>query len=265
MLELYHSPMSPCAQKVRTVLAEKGLEWKSHHLDLRGTGDKLRPEYLKLNPNGVVPTLVDDGRVIIESTVINEYLDDAFPRPALRPADAVDRARMRLWTKRMDDGGHDAVGVLSFATATRHTMLEKSPDELEAHLNRIPEPGRREWQRQTIAMGIEAPAVAVALALYETLLHDMEETVADGPWLAGDGFSLADAAIAPYVTRLDYLQMSGLWTADRPLVTAWYERVRARPSYTEAIADLALPDDVARMKAHGAQVWPQIKAMLEAV
>ena len=73
MLELYHSPMSPCAQKVRTVLAEKGLEWKSHHLDLRGTGDNLRPEYLKLNPNGVVPTLVDDGRVIIESTGDNKF------------------------------------------------------------------------------------------------------------------------------------------------------------------------------------------------
>ena len=93
MLELYHNDMSSCAQKVRTLLAEKNLEWTGHHLDLRA-GDTLTPDYLKLNPNGVVPTLIDDGTVIIESTVINEYIDDAHPGPPLRPADARARAEM---------------------------------------------------------------------------------------------------------------------------------------------------------------------------
>ena len=83
MLELYHNGMSTCSQKVRFCLAEKGVAWTGHHLDLRA-GDQHTPEYLALNPNGVVPTLVDDGDVIIESTIINEYLDEKFPEPALQ-------------------------------------------------------------------------------------------------------------------------------------------------------------------------------------
>ena len=98
MIELYHNDMSVCAQKVRFALGEKMLRWKSHHLNLRA-GEQQKTEYLKLNPNAVVPTLVDHGTIIIESTVINEYLDDAHPEPRLRPADAGQRARMRLWTK----------------------------------------------------------------------------------------------------------------------------------------------------------------------
>ena len=113
MIELYHNDMSVCAQKVRFALAEKNLKWEGHHLNLRA-GDQQRPEYLKLNPNAVVPTLVDDGTVIIESTVINEYLDDAYPEPRLRPTDSLFRARMRLWTKQLDEGVHAATSVLSY-------------------------------------------------------------------------------------------------------------------------------------------------------
>ena len=84
MIELYHNDMSVCAEKVRFALAEKAIPWTSHHLNLRA-GDQQKPEYLKLNPNALVPTLVDNGTVIIESTVINEYLDDAYPELRLRP------------------------------------------------------------------------------------------------------------------------------------------------------------------------------------
>ena len=88
MLALYHNDVSVCAQKVRMCLAEKNLDWDGRHLSL-GDGDHLTPEYLKLNPNGVVPTLLHDERVIIESTVINEYLDTEFAGPPLRPANAL--------------------------------------------------------------------------------------------------------------------------------------------------------------------------------
>ena len=78
MIQLYHNDMSSCAQKVRIVLAEKGLEWKGHHLSLRD-GESRTSEYKKLNPNGVVPTLItDSNETIIESTVIMEYLDEKY-------------------------------------------------------------------------------------------------------------------------------------------------------------------------------------------
>jgi glutathione S-transferase len=86
MLELYHFNDSVCAQKVRVVLAEKHLDWVPHHVDLMKL-ENLDPAYLKLNPNGVVPTLVHDGAVVIESSEIIEYLDEHFPDPPLRPAD----------------------------------------------------------------------------------------------------------------------------------------------------------------------------------
>lgn len=87
MIELYHNAASTCSQKVRLVLAEKGLDYASHDIDLIG-GGQHDPEYVKLNPGHVVPTLVHEGYVATESTMINEYLDDAFPAPAMRPPDA---------------------------------------------------------------------------------------------------------------------------------------------------------------------------------
>jgi glutathione S-transferase len=91
MLTLYHNDMSVCAAKVRTALAAKKLDWNGVHLDLR-RGDAQKPEYLKLNPNAVVPTLVHHGRVITESTVICEYIDDQWPDQPLKP-------RGQLWSR----------------------------------------------------------------------------------------------------------------------------------------------------------------------
>src|SRR3990172_76294 len=119
MLVLYHNDMSTCAQKVRLTLDEKALKWESRHLDLR-SGDQQKPDYLKLNPRGVVPTLVDRDRAVRESNVIMEYLDDEYPDLPLRPRDSFDRAQMRLWTKRLDEGHHDiATATLSMGVAFR--------------------------------------------------------------------------------------------------------------------------------------------------
>ena len=80
MLELYTHPMSPCAQKVRIVLAEKGLDWTKHHISLPDK-ENLKPEYLKLNPMGVVPTLVDNGVPVIEPSARQAHASSASWRP----------------------------------------------------------------------------------------------------------------------------------------------------------------------------------------
>ena len=95
MLELWHEWNSVHSFKVRVVLAEKRLDWVERRLELLKF-EHLRPEYLRLNPNGVVPTLVHDGRVVLESSVICQYLDEAFPARALMPADPAGRARASL-------------------------------------------------------------------------------------------------------------------------------------------------------------------------
>ena len=95
-LTLYDFQGSPCARRVRAVLLEKGLTWTTRIVDLTKMEQK-RPEYLALNPNGVVPTLVHGERVLYESNVITEYLDDVFPHPRLYPIDPWLRAQAKMW------------------------------------------------------------------------------------------------------------------------------------------------------------------------
>ena len=262
MLELYHNDMSTCAQKVRLTLAEKGLDWTGHHLSLR-KGDQHKPEYLKLHPGGVVPTLIHDGVVIRESTVINEYLDDAFPEPPLRPADPVARWRMRILAKQLDEGVHAATGVISNATAFRYQFAHYTPEELDAHVARIPDPARRERSRSLLEKGVESPMFAPAILRYDTLLTDLEDALAGGQWLAGDDYSLADIAYTPYLTRLDHLRYLGMLDR-RPRLADWYQRVRARASYEPALAKWFSPEYLPLMAEKGEEAWPRVKSILEA-
>jgi glutathione S-transferase len=260
MIELYHNDMSVCAQKARFALAEKGLPWEGHHLNLRA-GDQQRPEYLKLNPNAVVPTLVDGGTAVIESTVINEYLDDAYPEPRLRPAEALWRARMRLWTKQLDEGVHAATSVLSTCIAFRYQKLARGMDELEKFHRRMPDPAKRERSWETITKGVESSYFAGAAKRFDQLLADIETALADGPWLAGQEFSLADIGYAPYMARLEHLQLDFLWDG-RPRIPAWFERLRGRLGYREGIERWLNAAYLSLMKEKGAEARSRVKAIV---
>jgi glutathione S-transferase len=262
VLELYHNDMSVCSAKVRLVLAEKNLDAKLHHLNLR-KGDQLAPDYLKLNPNGVVPTLIHDGRPVIESTVIAEYLDEAFPAPALRPADLADRAAMRNLANIPDQGLHAACGTISTAVAFRHQFLALSPEELKRNIEETPDPARRERKRLGIEKGMEAPFVPDTLRTYDRALARMEARLAHGKaWLMGEQYTLADAGLTPYVTRLAHLHFDGMW-AKRPRLAAWYERIQARPNY-RAIRDFINQGYVALFDTHGPEAWKKARAILNA-
>jgi glutathione S-transferase len=114
MLVLYEFGNSVCCQKVRLVLFEKGLAWESREINLF-RGEQYDPDYLKINPKGVVPALLHDGRPLIESTLICEYLDEVFPEPHLIPVSAYERAQTRLWSKVVDEGLHEGITEISFS------------------------------------------------------------------------------------------------------------------------------------------------------
>ena len=137
MIELYHHGSSVCAAKVRLVLAEKGREWQGHYIDIL-KGDQFSPEYIKLNPKAVVPTLVHDGAPILEFTVICEYLDEVFPDPPLKPNNARDRAEMRLWTKAVDELLHPMCAEITFSASHRHTVARLGPEGLAKFLASTP-------------------------------------------------------------------------------------------------------------------------------
>lgn len=256
MLALYHSETAVCAAKVRVVLAEKNIPYESRMMDLM-RGDQFNPDYIKLNPNAVVPTIIHDGKVVTESTVINEYLDEVFPAPALRPADPYGRARVHLWTKR-EDSIHDAINTMTWSTVFRADLLEKPPEEQRARYEHLPDPARREKYRLMLEHGIAAPMVFDALVRFARLFGDMEKALADSAWLHADQFSLADAGLISFFNRLDMLQMSGLWKNRLPKVEAWFERCRARPSFKPAIDNFI--SDARRQKFIDvtSPLWPQV-------
>jgi glutathione S-transferase len=260
MIELYHNDMSVCAQKVRFALGEKALQWESHHLNLRA-GDQQKPDYVKLNPSAVVPTLVDNGKVIIESTVINEYLDDAYPEPRLRPNDAAARARLRLWTKQLDESVHAATRIISNAVAFRHQKLALGKAALQTLHDRIPDSKKRAESWENIIQGVDSSYFTDAARRFDKLLTDMEATLRDEPWLAGKEFSLADIGYAPYILRLQDLQLQFLWDK-RPHIPAWFERIGERKGYKEAFDDWPNESYAVLMKEKGIEAQPRIKAIL---
>jgi len=260
MLELYHHGTSVCAAKIRIALAEKNLTWQGHYVDIL-KGEQTAPAYLKLNPKGVVPTLVHDGKVIRESTLIGEYLDEVFPDPPLSPIAALGRVEMRLWTKRLDEELHPNCAIVTYAVSHRHAVLNNGPEAVEAYVNKVA-PDKRARRRQMLERGIDDPEARAALLVYDRFLADMETTLSTQPWLAGERFSLAEIGVIPYVNRLDMLQLSGMWTASRPHLTDWFARVKQRPSFEPALFGFLPPSLRTLMKERGAEAWLQVRAIL---
>jgi len=261
MLELYHNINSVCAQKVRMALIEKGVAAKEHLLTLRG--DQFDPAYMKLNPNAVVPTLVHDGTPITESSHILYYIDEAFPGPPLMPADPKLRHRARLFNKLIDEYVHNACTTLTFATAFRPRLMQLSKEQQEAEYAKSPSKKRADLKRDVITHGLDSGYVLEAIDNHEKLLTMIDESSKSGSHLAGDSYSLADAATIPYILRLELLKMSKLW--DRyPGVAAWWERVKHRPSTDKAIWSRMSEADWAPFKSIQDDPWPKVKGMVKA-
>jgi glutathione S-transferase len=260
-LELHHNGLSSCSQKVRLVLAEKGLAFTSRDVNLVA-GEQHAPDYVKLNPNHVVPTLIHDGRALIESSLINEYLDDVFADPPLRPADPATRHAMRLWVKQIDEKVHPAAGVLTYAIGARPAALAQPAGMREANLAAIPDAARRAARRSVLEHGVAAPEFAGALAAFLDLIDAMDSRLSPGGWLSGDRFGLADAAALPYVLRLEHLAMSPLLTESaRPRVAEWLARVKARPSFAVAVAAWAPAPILQLFRRQGEAVWAEVEPL----
>lgn len=260
MIDFYDNDMSVCAQKVRLVLAAKGLKYDRHHLDLRA-GDQFKPDYLKLNPKAVVPTLVDDGAPIIESTVIIAYLDDAYPEPALHPSLALERATMLRWMLLPDASLHDACGLTSFALAFRFQLAKLPPDALNAHYAKMPDEKRRAHVKALVEKGLDAPGVASALRTYYYSISAMDAALGKTAWLAGSDWGLADITMLPYVLRLEHLGLDWFW-ADSSHVADWFARSKARPEFS-VVEDHINPAYVDLMSAIPTEQMDKVKKIIK--
>jgi glutathione S-transferase len=243
MVELYHFWSSMCSVRVRMALGEKGVAWTSRYVDLFNF-DQLQPAYLAINPDGVVPTLCHDGVPVRDSLVINEYVDQAFDGPPLRPADALAQARMREFSRMCED---------SFAPIVKLTLVKYilpklrrrwGEDALRAHADKRPSRLLKDLHGRALRGEIDEQELAACGREVEALLDKVEAWLAlaefpadvDGQrWIVGS-FSLADICLAPCMFRLHVLGAGRYWSdATRPHLARWYAQLAQRPAFTAAV------------------------------
>lgn len=239
MIDLYHFWDSPCCFKVRAVLGEKGLDW-TPHLIASVQFDHFQPDYQALNRHAIVPTLIHDGDVLIQSGVIAEYLEDAFPAVRLTPKAPVARARMREWMAEEQAYLFPLIVVMSFNLMMTLRAEAYSMDQLKEWAKRHPDQQRAQGYLRRVTDPIDREAVAAAADKFAWHMGYLDGQMADsgGPWLCGADYSLADLSIGPLFDRIEHLDLMRI--VDRtPRVAAWWERMKARPAFMAA----APPDD----------------------
>ena len=251
-LTLYHHPISTCSQKVRLALAEKGLDYESKVIEFRRQ-DHLSDWYLRINPYGVVPSLEDDGRVVVDSSVICEYLDEVWPEPALGPREPGGRAEMRAWMRYFEEVPTAAIRVPSFNDAFLKAWQEMGQERFGAMTDKMPL--RRDFYRQMGLKGFSDDAYDASIRRLRSTVERVSHRLEDGrPWLLGDGYSIADIVLVPSVVRMVDLGLERTWD-DLPLVAGWLDRVEARPSFAIAYMPGARIDP--------ATIWQQGMDMAE--
>ena len=172
-----------------------------------------------------------------------------------------------MWTKAVDEDLHPACAVVTFTISHRHTIARLGKEKLEEFLSSTPQQSVNwEWKQQKrmwVEQGLQAPGAADRVRLYDTYLRKMEDSLARGPWLVGDQFTMADIAMVPYVNRLAAMSMHPMWENGRlPRVTDWFDRVRERPSFQPALLDWVPAQLVDDLKANGAKSWPEVARIL---
>jgi len=227
-LILYHAWSSSASRKVRLCLAEKGLDYESRVLDLRRF-QHHRDWYKAFNPNGTVPCLLVDDRPLVESNLIDEFLDEWAPQPALMPVGPLQRHEVRRWSKYVDDVCLPAVQKPNWTRSMQPIAEKWSDEELERRLAAIPTENRRALWRRMARDPFTRDEIDAALDVLEDMTRRIENYLesSGGPWLFGERLTLADIHVAPYVVRFDEERPGRL--AAR--TAHWWTRFTARESW----------------------------------
>jgi len=260
MLKLYNSPVSVCSVKVRFGLAEIGLEYEQVLINL-SKGEQYTPEYLALNPDGVVPTLVDGDLVIAESSLILEYLDRYYNHEKLVPKGKAAATTTRHWLVRTL-AIHAAINTLTFSTAGRdQTLASKTQSEIEAALAKMPDPVARLKRLDLLENGLSSPYVSQALGQLRRVFADMDRALTLHHWVSGEEIGMTDIALLSYVDRLQRLGFEGLWADQTPRISDWLARMQSRPSYAEAVTSQIDAQSALKTRQSGETYWPALKEL----
>jgi glutathione S-transferase len=245
-LILYDAAGVPSPRRVKMCLFEKGLPFTIRWINL-GLMDQKRPDYLKLNPMGLVPTLVHNGNALYESNVINEYIDAVFPDPPLVPKDPLGQAQMRMWfafegdlAKPFRDAVYETFGKERLKSSG--LSAEKLREEIAKRTT------NEAYARFAVSV-LTSPRNDALIADRQQLMlekmQQMEDRLADGrTWACGDRFTLADIALAPRVDMFPVVGIGDLYSRF-PRIGDFMQRLKARPSW-EASAVRPEPGETER-------------------
>ncbi len=229
-VELYFfQPLGTNSGRVFQTLLEKGVDFVER--ELIGTEfDHLKPAYLAVNPKGQVPTLVHDGRVLTEGMNINEYIDEAFEGPPLRPSDLRERWRMRIWCRYADTDLGRCLMMINWNRVVPTFVGNRSLEEVEAILQSVPDPDRRRswlaaYKQITPPEHIEESRRRAAEGAKR-----VEENLLARPWVAGSTFSLADIDLLNFCGFMSAWMPELVNDADTPATMAWLAKMADRPA-----------------------------------
>lgn len=231
VLFLYHAWQSSASRKTRLCLHEKGIPFDHKPLDL-SKFEHHEAWYKELNPSGIVPCLLVDGRPLVESNFINEWIDETFPEPPLMPSDPIERHDVRLWGKYVDDKCLYAIQKFNWMQRFHPIAKEWSDEELERRLAAIPtEERRRTWYRMARDPFTDQELDAARDVLFG-MLDEVDRRAKATGFVVGKNYSLADIAAAPYAVRIE-----DIWPEaydERPDAKRWWSDIKNRPAYSRA-------------------------------
>jgi glutathione S-transferase/GST-like protein len=233
MIEVYTWEPNANSGKPLLCLKEKRVPFTHHYIDM-GKREQFSPAFLKINPDGTIPAVVHDGFVMTESTPAMEYIDDAFDGPALRPADPYWRWRMRQVMRYMDNVVCPALAMVASNRLAAPRFVGADPAELQRELDKIPLPERRaSWEK---LMFNKTPAADIAESerrIDEGILR-FDALLAQTPWLAGEGYSLADINVMATFYGLPIGRPEQVNPIATPYLWDWLYRCHARPALQQA-------------------------------
>lgn len=229
MLTLYHWEPNANSGKPMLALAEKGVEYQSHYLDLLQF-DQHKPEYLAINPDGTIPALVHDGKVLTESTPIMEYVDEAFEGPPLRPKDPVERWRMRWWMRFFDAYFAPSLSMIGWSVFVGPAVRQRDPKELEAAIQRIPLESRRVAWRKAMFNQFSAEELEESRRRVAFATDVLEQHLTENRWIAGNTYSLGDVNAFNLGYALPFSQPERCNDQKTPHIMEWLRKIYERPA-----------------------------------
>jgi len=226
---LYHWEPNANSGKPMLALMEKGVAFESRYLDLLSF-DQHKPEYLAINPQGTIPAMLHDQRVLTESTAIMEYVDEAFEGPHLMPEDPRDRWRVRWWMKFMDQWLGPSFSMIGWNVFVGPAVRSRDPKELDAAVERIPLPERRTAWRKAISGNFGADEMQESRRRVALGIRMLEEELGKRAWLASNAYSLADINGFNLAYALPVTQPTLSNDELTPNILRWLRAIYARPA-----------------------------------